>query len=220
MDHISLNRAYLETLTTEALVRLGDEFGIDIPPALNRRLIIGELLEVQDDFYSDAPASASFADVLPQGSADTVPESYNETRINILLRDPGWVFVYWDFRAVEFSACTSQRGFEAFGLRVSFFEDERLSRLVDSYTITVSPSDRKWYVHLSEHSCLCRVDLLSMCSLDRDTVLAQSNVVGVPPVVGIELPKNGAVKDPPLLGLSGISDLRRKQWKTHRQSFL
>ncbi len=220
MDHISLNRAYLETLTTEALVRLGDEFGVDIPPALNRRLIIGELLEVQDEFYSNAPASSSFADALPQGSTDTVPESYNETQINILLRDPGWIFVYWDFRSVEFSACTSQRGFESFGLRVSFFEDKNLSQLKDSYNIAVSPSDRKWYVHLSEHCCFCRVDLLSMCSLNRDTVLAQSNIVGVPPVAGIEIPKSGSVREAPLLSLSGINDLRKKHWRNHRQSFL
>ena len=220
MDHISLNRAYLETLTTEALVRLGDEFGVDIPPTLNRRLIIGELLEVQDEFYSNAPASSSFADALPQGSTDTVPESYNETQINILLRDPGWIFVFWDFRSVEFSACTSQRGFETFGLRVSFFEDRDLTRLKDSYNITVSPSDRKWYVHLSEHSCFCRVDLLSMCSLNRVAVLSLSNVVWVPSVAGIEIPRTGFVREAPLLGLSGITELRKNQWRNHRQSFL
>ncbi|MBO8450261.1 MAG: DUF4912 domain-containing protein [Spirochaetes bacterium] len=220
MEHISLTRAYLETLTTEDLVRLGDEFGIDIPPALNRHLIIGELLEIQADFYSDTPAASSFADVLPNGMLNAVPESYNETCIRVLLRNPGWVFVFWDFRAVEFSACTAQRGFESFGLRTSFFEDSALTERRDSYSIAVSPSDRKWYIHLSERDCFCRVDLIAMHSDGKDLPLAQSNTVVVPPAAGIELSKAPGVREPPLLALSGIGELRKRYWRNHRQSFL
>ncbi len=219
MEHISLDRSYLETLTTDDLVRLGDEFGVDIPPALNRRLIIGELLEIQEDFYASEASSAS-DEPFTNDSEEAFPESYNETRVSILLRDPGWLFVFWDFSAAEFSACMQRRGFESFGLRVSFFDDATLTKSRDSYNIAVSPSDRKWYIHIPEQNCYCRVDLLTMNNFDRDFVLAQSNVLPVPPATGIEIPKSGKSYDPPLLSLSGIEGLRRKYWRNHRQLFL
>ena len=44
-----ISRTYLESLSTADLISLADEYGIDIPEELNRRFIIGELLEVIED---------------------------------------------------------------------------------------------------------------------------------------------------------------------------
>ena len=45
MDNNMLSRPYLESLTSAQLFELAEQYGIDIPPDLNRRFIIGELLE-------------------------------------------------------------------------------------------------------------------------------------------------------------------------------
>lgn len=216
-ERISLSRSYLETLAIDDLVRLGDNFGVDIPLALNRSLIIGELLEMQEDFRANSPdISESGADDALEGWAS----SYNETRVNILLRNPGWLFAFWDFNAHEFADCTHKRGFESFGLRVSFFDDASLATSRNSFDTAVSSSDRKWYIHIPEQDCFCRADLLVMNRFERDFVLAQSNAVFLPPAAGIDLHNDENDDEPPLLSLSGIDELKRKYRRCHRQSFL
>ena len=49
MSDTKLSRAYLETLPSADLIALADDLGIDIPENLNRRFIIGELLEASED---------------------------------------------------------------------------------------------------------------------------------------------------------------------------
>ncbi|MEE0998901.1 MAG: hypothetical protein UIH41_04470 [Treponemataceae bacterium] len=49
MNTMIVSRTYLESLSTADLISLADEYGIDIPENLNRRFIIGELLEAVED---------------------------------------------------------------------------------------------------------------------------------------------------------------------------
>lgn len=219
-ERISLSRSYLETLSTSELIRLGDGFGVDIPPALNRRLIIGELLEMQEDFRAGEAASSVSDDPLHDEGMDAPPSSYNETRVHILLRNPGWLFVFWDFNAEEFSMCVHRRAFEGFGIRVSFFDDASLLSARDSFNATVSASDRKRYIHIPEQDCLCRADLLVINRSEKDFVLAQSNAVAIPPAAGIDLSKSANDAVPPILSLSGIGELKRQYRRNYRQSFL
>ena len=219
-EHILLSRSYLETLTTDDLVRLGDDFGVDIPHALNRRLIIGELLEMQEDFRLNSSDSSLYQETGAGGDAEASANSYNETSVSILLRNPGWLFVFWDFSAREFSACEQKRGFKSFGLRVSFFDDASLASPRDAFDTAIPSSDRNRYIHLPGQDCFCRADLIAMNRHEKDIVLAQSNAVFLPPAAGIDLRKNESDEEPPILLLSGIEALKRKYRRCHRHSFL
>ena len=53
MDTVNVTRSYLERLSTSDLISLADEYGIDIPEDLNRRFIIGELLEATEELNED-----------------------------------------------------------------------------------------------------------------------------------------------------------------------
>ena len=89
-----VSRTYLESLSTADLISLADEYGIDIPENLNRRFIIGELLEAAeewDEFEDDLEESDQLE------TAD-LPQTYNETVISAVLRNPVWLFVYWDVK--------------------------------------------------------------------------------------------------------------------------
>ena len=48
MEKTFLTRQYLETLSSADLMALAEDYDIDIPAELNRRFIIGELLEVAE----------------------------------------------------------------------------------------------------------------------------------------------------------------------------
>ncbi len=45
----NLSREYLETLSSIELIRLADEYGIDIPDDLSRQFIIGDLIQLGEE---------------------------------------------------------------------------------------------------------------------------------------------------------------------------
>ena len=51
-----LSRGFLETLSSIELIRLADEYGIDIPDDLSRQFIIGDLIQLGEELeHSEIP---------------------------------------------------------------------------------------------------------------------------------------------------------------------
>ena len=104
METKNITLSHLATLSTADLLSLADEFGIDIPENLNRSFVIRELLETAEELQSeseneDISEVDGEAEVLEK--KETLPETYNETEICAVLRNPAWVFVYWDISAAD-----------------------------------------------------------------------------------------------------------------------
>jgi len=220
MEKTPLNRLYLETLSTADLVELAEENGIDIPEGLNRRFIIGELLELAiDQKRTDDNEQMLLLAAEYSGISDVLPETYNETRITVLLRDPGWVFVYWDFHTTLFSSSIGNHRFETFFLRINSLSENVSAVVTDFFDIEVGPHDRKWYIHLSNRDFACRVDLYSRLAQEKEQLLVKSAEIIIPYVCVGETLNVSQRKYPPLVELSGIHDLRKNHFKNHRQSF-
>ncbi len=219
MEITPLNKAYLETLSTTDLVALADENGIDIPEGLNRRFIIGELLELSDENHRRETESPILVGSEYTAAAEILPETYNETQITVLLRDPGWVFVFWDFHTTVLSSVTGQNRFETFFLRINSLSDAKPVQVTDFFDIEVGLHDRKWYVHLSNRDYACRVDLYARNSQEKDQLLAKSPELLIPYVSAGDILYNPQRVNPPVLELSGIGDLQKNHFRNHRQSF-
>ena len=219
MDNTPLGRAYLETLSMTDLVRLADDYGIDIPEGLNRRFIIGELLEVSSDESADRADTGALVETEFVVSPDALPETYNENQITVLLRDPGWIFVCWDFQTNLIAALTGNTHFESLFLRVNFLSGTKPAQTTDFFDVDVGLADRKWYIHLSGHAPSCRVDLYCRYQQEREELIARSSELPLSvPVLG-ETASQGKRRLPPLVELSGIAELRKNHFKNHRQSF-
>ena len=54
MKKNTITRAYLESLPFSDLLALADTYGIDVPDNLNRRFLIGELLDVVKEAGNDS----------------------------------------------------------------------------------------------------------------------------------------------------------------------
>ncbi len=219
MDNTPLGRAYLETLSTTDLVRLADDYGIDIPEGLNRRFIIGELLEADEESTADRVDPSALVETEYVAPPDVLPETYNENQITVLLRDPGWVFVCWDFQTNLINALTGNHHFESFFLRVNFLSAAKPSTVLDFFDVDVGLGDRKWYVHLSGHAPACRIDLYCRYQQEKEELIIRSAELPLPA---------SAISDPaamvkrrssPLVELSGIAELRKNHFRNHRQSF-
>lgn len=144
MDTLLVSRSYLETLSTADLILLADEYGIEIPPNLNRRFIIAELLEVLED--TDENTTDDLLDDKHNFKYhDELPKSYNETHIGALMRNPVWAFVYWDIRTTDLQEITQTKSFLDLVLRVSLFKEGQ-DTPSDSFEISVSQENREQYV--------------------------------------------------------------------------
>lgn len=220
MEHSPLSLTHLESLATTDLLALAESFGIDIPEGLNRRFVIGELLEIAEDIRLHSVETAILVDTDFATVSNPLPETYNETCITALMRDPGWIFVFWDFHNALYTALTTNRRFESFFLRVNSLSTDKDAAPVDYYDIDVGLQDRKWYVHLPVRTQGCRIDLCIRNSQEKEQVLTKSAELFIPCAGMIDSMHDPKRRNPPLLDLSGINELRKEHFRNHRQSFV
>ena len=140
-----LSRSHLETLTSSQLIELADEYGIDIPDDLNRRFIIVELLEVAKEIDENLNYKETIKETDEAANLVTeLPEGYNETKIDILLRNPVSIFVYWDFSETLYKQLVSLK--TPVHLQVCFFEDLETEKPEETFDIQINYSDREQYI--------------------------------------------------------------------------
>lgn len=218
MDNSVLTRTYLETLSTSDLIALADDYGIDIPPELNRRFIIAELLEAAEDVNDDED------DLVPSEKKvrlmDELPHTYNESQISVVLRNPAWCFVYWDIRANDMELLYPDKGFIKLLLKVSFYVDENTVKPKEMFDIPISADTREQYVFIPANETLLKIELIAEFGNKEPVTLASSQKIKIPQGRP-EISSASLLKDvSPILELSGLPEILRSQYSEHRQSFI
>ncbi len=215
MDTVNVTRSYLERLSTSDLISLADEYGIDIPEDLNRRFIIGELLEATEELNEDKKDTMHGDGVAPDGIE--LPESYNETTITAVMQNPVWCYVYWDFKVADKEKILHTPSFMTFVLKVTFFSDDE--KVTETFDINISPSCREQYVLLPSSETAARIDLYAEFKNMEPVCLAKSGLVSIPkgcPELGVTAIDSDI---PEIIRLSGFPELIRTHYLNHRQSF-
>lgn len=220
MEKQVINRAYLETLSFTDLISLADKYGIDVPDNLNRSFLIGDLLDMSEELKktsdSDMVISSDSAAV-PSGNK--LPETYNTTDIEAVLRNPAWAFVYWNISETELHSLKKNAA-SALSLRVCSLAHKSDMKSEDSYDVQITPADREQYLLLPAGKQFVRIELIctnrGVCR-----VLAVSNVVEIPHCSRLLADMKPGREDriSPVLELSGVKELLLDHYKNHRQSF-
>ena len=213
---VKFTRSYLQTLSTDALFTLADQYGLFLSSDLTRHLLIGELLDLDDGAVHDEDgidADAMFA----KPHEETY--SYNMTEIRVILKNPLWFFVFWDFHQRLFAELTEAKDFSFFSLRVHSLNPDDISKSLDFFDIQVPKEDRRHYVHVSFDEYLHRIDLMAHFTNGREQILAQSNIVGmqrknIPQRLCIA--QNAVNK---IISLSGLAALKKSHFRHYRQAF-
>jgi hypothetical protein len=232
MEPLPLTRTYLESLATADLIKLADDFGIDIPENPDRILIIEELFEFSsvDDNGTDDSMEQKLKQIVSVESVP-LPRYYNITFIEVMIRDPFWAFVFWEIKAFDKEELEKNAAFNGYYLKVSLFEKEALMA-EEIFTVHVKSDDTAWYIsfapayekeNLGEDPRRYKVELCVDLG-GVETVLAASGMIILPGLP--ELPnrtgKQEAVTGDNLFArLSGSDDfhiLRRneRQLKTKK----
>lgn len=223
MDNEQINCAYLESLAFSDLVKLADEYGIDVPQDLDRRFLIAELLEIaqEESNRNDLQMIISDEEENPenQNLNLNLPKNYNETQIAGILRNPAWLFVFWNISVADDAKIKSKNS--SIKIRVCSYEKIDDTAPCDSFEVQPADEIQEQYILLPKGIKFLKAELISAAPGFSD-VLAVSSVISVPETsFRIKNLNFGEENDfSPILQLSGIKDVIIEHYKNHRQSFM
>jgi hypothetical protein len=208
-----LDRPFLESLTTAELIKLADRAGIDVPPGLERILIIGELLDAMDDAWDDSEKKSALPLEERRFPASTapLPRHYNITYVDVLVRDPLWAFAFWEINVHDKESLESSPDFGGYCLRVEPVPGvgRALSEAAgdSSFTVQVGTGDSAWYLGFSPPGGTFRVEL---CAIRREesVILAVSRPFTLPNLYESLENRRSRASHNPLLCLSGIDEFQ------------
>ncbi|MBP5251513.1 MAG: DUF4912 domain-containing protein [Treponema sp.] len=222
MNKNLVSRQRLESMSTADLISLADDYGIDIPDNLDRRFIIGELLEFteaeDDDDQENDPALVEETILEEQD----LPETYNDTTISVFLRSPAWLFVYWDIKESDIRYLKQLEDFEQLILHISFFENETDEKPSDSFDLKIQMDQRELSVLLPGQKKIVMATLAYTVSGEAPHLLCFSKKIHIPHERKeiSEMQPGKKIRMSPLVDLSGMKEMLHSHYLTHRQSFI
>lgn len=221
----SLKRSYLESLTTNELVKLADGFGIDIPPGLERIFIIEALMDIAADYVMDAAGYgvADGLDVSGSGNHEKpvlietdipesvpLPQRYNITFIEVMIRDPLWVFTFWEIKSHDKELYEKAPDFGGYHLKVFPLKRGRVAEGEAVFIVPVGTGDTAWYLDFPSVEGRFRVDLCVLRG-EEVIVLAASRPFRLPKLINppdtVNREREGVYTEP-LIRLSGVEDFQ------------
>ena len=202
-----MSRSFLETLAFDDLAALADSYGIDIPDNFNRAFLIEDLLEDAD--AKRAQNKKNFCEHFH------VPETYNTTEIGCVLRNPRWLFVYWNLS--NFDKSRIEENFSELALRVI----SSVGNETETYDTQVNISDSREYLMCPKKSDFVSIDLIEKND-DGVSTLASTARISVPQSnkISTDFYPGTAKKIPIALELSGFKLTLREHYENHRESFV
>jgi len=144
---------YLKSLTTRELHKLADNAGIDIPPDLDRIFIVRELL----DNAIEEERSLDYLSEKSDLKTAALPGQYHINYLEVLVRDPQWVYVFWEIKAQDRERYEADPRFEGYVLKIleckTLHKDcsknppeDPTDEFKEYFTVPVKPEDRSRYL--------------------------------------------------------------------------
>ena len=215
-----ITRNYLEKLSFSELSRLADNYGIDVPENLDRRFLIAELLELNEEneeISEDMIISSNNED---SKEVFVFPKNYNETQIDCVLRNPVWLFIFWNISDSD-NSLLKKTGDYNLMLRICSFEDEEAKIPDEAFEINAVEKSQEQYFLLPAGKKYIKVELLYSVE-GKVNVLAFTPLIKIPQGSKLvnDLQSGFDSEFQPLVQLSDINTVITKQYTYHRHSFV
>lgn len=220
MNDEFITREYLESLSFSDLSNLADKYGIDVPENLNRRFLIAEILEIVEEVSSekeDMQVSSDMSEV----QEFVLPKNYNESQISCVLRNPAWLFVFWNISDFDSQQINSEFG-GTLKLRICSLNDSEEAKIKDYFEVNCSVDSQEQYVLLPQGAEFIKVELICVSDDDESSkIIAFSPIIEMPKVLSLEenFVSINQSDYSEIVKLSGINEVLMNQYSTHRQSF-
>lgn len=187
---------HLEQMTLARLRCIGRRLGIKDEEGLNRRELVQAIEEILEERSDDRLRLNNevmnlrgkkydlIDDICSESQGEPlydIPESYADTSVQMLLRDPHWAFVYWNLNTKDLEEEKEARGEIGLVLRIHEFAHPRLplTKCRNFFDISIREDDSSWYVNLLNLNRWYVASIIAV-SGDWSEVLASSNEIFAP----------------------------------------
>jgi len=207
---VPVSRTWLESLSTGELIKMADGYGIDIPHGLERIFIIEELLVYSSLENEEAKEDLKIDTSYPETAA--LPKQYNISYIEAVIRDPLWIFAYWEVKSYDREIHEKANDFKGYCLRITPLSESETDSRENSFTIPVGTEDSARYIGITEYSShensqthRSYILKLGVIRGDSELQIAASQPFCLPRLIENEDILN--MKENPLVRLSSVANL-------------
>ena len=218
MNEEPITRASLEKLSFSDLVKLADEYGVDVPEDLDRRFLIAELLELSEE-SNNKDEEMIIATESDNQQPLILNGNFNETQVSCVLRNPAWLFVFWNLGDSDYSRIYENQ-LCSLKLRICSYDNPTDTKPEEAFEVQTPSQSQEQYVLLPKGKKYIKVELVCVNG-GAGEVIAFSPVVAIPQGASLvnDLQPGREESFSPVLELSGIKDLITEQYRNHRHSF-
>ncbi len=218
MKEETLDCASLEKLPFSDLVKLADEYGVDVPEDLDRRFLIAELLELSEE-SKHLDEEMTVASEFEEGASVVLSGNFNETQVSCVLRNPAWLFVFWNINEQELTRIKENPA-GSLKLRICSLGNPKDPKPAEDFEVQTSSTSQEQYVLIPKGTKYIKVELV-FTTTGSSEILAFSPVVAVPQGSSLvnDLQPGRDMDFSPIIELSGMKEILTEQYKNHRHSF-
>ncbi|MGA2141012.1 MAG: DUF4912 domain-containing protein [Brevinematales bacterium] len=132
-----------------------------------------------------------------------LPDDYGGTKITLLVQNPNWVFVMWEFgaetkaRINSINSTADAAAAKGLCVRMYYADTDRY------FDTEIKLGARSWYIHVPETNRPYYAEIGVMDNDNRFTAIARSNAVVTPADSAAGSGPDGKPADPELFNMSG-----------------
>ena len=183
----------LYSFSYEQLLEISNRGNIPVTPGVDKNTLVTLILDAFEEDRNEREElnnlaiqmearkfSISQDEELDLGQDDDLelPLRYNETGATLLLRDPSWVFCYWDLEDKKVDEIRNTPGFQGLLLRVVELNtrDYHKDNILDYFDIPIKFSDYRRYINLPAEDTFYCVEIRAVVE-DKDYLVTRSNSI-------------------------------------------
>ncbi len=190
---VSMTKDRLRNLSVEELAQIAEKGQIQVLQNMDKEALVSAIFEALEEERLDREETNNltiqveakkFAVTQDQelfldfGKDVELPERYEENRLTLLLRDPSWVFCYWDLEDRVRDELSVEPDYAGLVLRVIELAaaDWGKDSVVDWFDVPIQFSDLSRYINLPSEDSHYGVEIYAQLG-EKERLIARSNIV-------------------------------------------
>ena len=182
-----MTKERLHSFSYEQLIEISNRSNVLVTPGVDKDTLVSILIDAyeEDRFEREElnnlaiqmesrKFSISQDEEIELGMDDDLelPLRYNDTGITVLLRDPSWIFCYWDLEDKKVAEIEGTPEYRGLILRVVELDSCEYSddNILDYFDIPIKTSDYRRYVNLPRRGYLLLCGVKGSCRRERFTL--------------------------------------------------
>ncbi len=216
-----MTKERLHSFTYEQLIEISNRSNVLVTPGVDKDTLINILIDAYEEDRIEREELHNLAIQMESRKfsicqdeeidLDTeddleLPLRYNETKITVLLRDPSWIFCYWDLEDKKLEEVENTPGYKGLIFRIVELDSAEYDKdaVLDYFDIPIKSVDFRRYVNLPSEDTFYCAEVRALVD-DKDYLIVRSNIIETTREYVTAPHENDISSSSELIRLSGFS---------------